>query len=77
VADTGGLGRMDGRIGGMDEWDEEDGLMDVRVREAQERGQGCAQAGGHTEQARYKAMRRLVSYKQCKVAAVTSTTPPK
>lgn len=28
---------MDGWIGGMDEWDKEDGLTDVRVREAQER----------------------------------------
>lgn len=29
-------GWMDGWVGGMDEWDKEDGLTDVRVREAQE-----------------------------------------
>lgn len=30
-------GGREGGIGGMDEWDKEDGLADVRVREAQER----------------------------------------
>lgn len=61
-------GGREGGIGWMDEWDTEDGLADVRVREAQERGLGCGyvQDGGHTEQARYKAMRMSASYKQCK-----------
>lgn len=70
-------GWMDGWVGGMDEWDKEDGLTEVRVREAQEseawdvdmRRTVVIPSKQGTRQSAY------LSYKQCKVAAAASTAP--